>query len=161
LLRRRLDLDPDAPRPRLRLTQLLREAGELRAAKAEAAKVLKRAPEYAWAHFELGRALLDLGESDVASRAFERAAEHADGPELQAHHLAWAARAAPAEARTKLAARVLALRPSFVANQVTGARARLEHGDATGARDLVELAVAIAPQNLELLALRRQLESGA
>jgi tetratricopeptide (TPR) repeat protein len=157
LLRRRLDLDPDAPRPRLRLAALLRAARELPAARAELHGVLKRAPEYAWAHFELGRTLGELGEHEAAIRSFRAAAEHADDEAASAHMLAWAARAAHGETREALAARVRSLRPEFALRQARGARGRLERGDHEGARELVELGLAVAPQQLELLELRRTL----
>lgn len=157
ILRRRLDLDPDAPRPRLRLAQLLRGAGEHQAARAELQAVLKRAPEYGWADFELGRTLADLGDTAQAVRAFEKAAEHSEDEALKAYFLAWAARHAEAAAREDLAARVLALRPDFVQHQARGARARLDRQDVGGARELVELGLAVAPHNLELLELRTRL----
>lgn len=157
LLRRRLDLDPDAPRPRLRLAQLLRATGELPAARAELQAVLKRAPEYAWALFELGRTLAELGDGQGAVRSFERAAGHADDEAAAAHMLAWAAMHAEGASREALAARVRALRPEFALRQARGAQARFDHGDTEGARELVELGLAVAPQNLELLELRGRL----
>jgi hypothetical protein len=157
LLRRRLDLDPDAPRPRMRLAQLLRTAGELPAARAELHAVLKRAPEYAWAHFELGHTLAALGDRPAATRAFESAAEHADDEAACAHMLAWAAVHADEPARARLAARVLGLRPEFALRQARGARARLERDDQEGAQQLIELGLAVSPQHLELLELRNAL----
>ncbi|MBL8969712.1 MAG: hypothetical protein JNK56_03975, partial [Myxococcales bacterium] len=84
LLRRHLDLDPDAPLARFRLAQSLRRAGELRAAAGELRQLLRRAPEFAWGHHEQGRVQLGLGAAGEASRAFTRAAELAREPGLQA-----------------------------------------------------------------------------
>lgn len=160
LLRRRLDMDPDAPRPRLELARALREAGELRAAKSELQAVLKRAPEYAWARHEQGRVLEGLQQSKPAHDAHVRAAECARDPELKALFWAWAARVATDDATRKSdAQQVVGLRPDFVANQCQGARARFEHGDEVEARTMVELGLAVAPTHLDLLALRRQFES--
>ena len=158
LLRRRLDLDPDAPRSRLRLATLLRQAGEAKAARAELQAVLKRAPEYAAVHLELGHTLADLEDRPGAVRAFAAAAEHADDDAGRAHVLALAAAHADDPAtREGFAAKVRALRPDFALHQATGARARYEHGDLEGARELVTLGLAVAPQHLELLELRRAL----
>ena len=90
LLRRHLDLDPDAPLARFRLAQSLRRAGELRAAAGELRQLLRRAPDFAWGHHEQGRVQLGLGAGAEACRAFTRAAELAREPGLQAHFLAWA-----------------------------------------------------------------------
>ncbi len=167
LLRRRLDFDPLAPGPRLRLAQLLRAAGELRAAGKEIDKVLHYAPEFPAAHFERGRVLQDGGRLDQARRAFAKAAELSSDPVNAAAFEAWATRAARrAAADGEETASGLAdahadavrrLRPDYAQHQLLGARARLERGDREAAAELIELGLAVAPRNLELLQLRSEL----
>lgn len=157
LLRRRLDFDEDAPLPRYRLAQLLRRAGEARGARSELERVLVCAPQFVWAHFELGRAQLDLDASDEAARSFATAAEQADDRGLRAHFLAWQARACEGDRRLALAAEVIELDPGFVGAQEAGLREALEHEDPQ-ARELLALGLAIAPNHLGLLALRPAVE---
>ncbi len=168
LLRRRLDFDPIAPGPRLQLARVLLSSGEQRAAFKEVEKVLHYAPEFAAAHFVRGQALRGLGKLDQARRAFARAAEHAYDPVNAADYEAWAARAAlEAHASTgdasdaafaaTHASAVLRHRPDYAQNQLFGARARLQQRDRDAASELLSLGLAVAPRNLELLQLRREL----
>ncbi|MGH1340742.1 MAG: hypothetical protein ACRBN8_04285 [Nannocystales bacterium] len=169
LLRRRLDFDPIAPGPRLQLARLLLKSGEQRAAFKEVEKVLHYAPEFAAAHFVRGQTLRGLGKLDQARRAFARGAEHAYDPVNAADYEAWAARVA-VEAQAANgeegeaghaqahAAAVLRRRPDYAQNQLLGARARVQQGDSDAAAELLALGLAVAPRNLELLQLRRELE---
>ncbi len=187
LLRRHLDLDPDAPLARFRLAQSLRRAGELRAAAGELRQLLRRAPDFAWANHEQGRVQLGLGAGGEASRAFTRAAELAREPGLQAHFLAWAcvaleqaASEAPAPkdslpgavpkdrrprpevatpTRAGLAAQVLARSPEFVRAQEAALREALEKDDLVHAEEALRLGLAVVPGHLGLLSLRPALEA--
>jgi tetratricopeptide (TPR) repeat protein len=175
LLRRRLDFDEDAPFPRFRLGQLLRRAGELRAARSELRKVLHRAPEFAWALWELGRTELELAASDgdddpercreSARACFAGAAEKTEDRSLRALFLAWQARACEGgeggrsegrrgEERERLARAVLELDPAFVVTREAAVREAIEDEDPQRARELLELGLAIEPRHLGLLALR-------
>jgi tetratricopeptide (TPR) repeat protein len=157
MLRRHLDADEDAPLPRFRLAQLLRRAGEAAGAKRELELCLRRAPNFAWAHQELGRAWLDLNELDKSRRAFDEAAQLADNASLQAYFLAWAALAAQGEHRTKRAAEVVERYPGFAAAQEAGAREAMEDEAFERAKELVRLGLAVAPKSVGLLDMRRAL----
>ncbi|MCA9682674.1 MAG: hypothetical protein KC457_10795 [Myxococcales bacterium] len=166
LLRRRLDFDEDAPFPRFRLAQLLRRGGELRGAKSELRRVLHCAPEFEWAHWELGRTLLALadaqdaaGSREEAARSFAAAAERCADPHLKALFLAWQAIASEGEAREHTAAEVLRLDPGFVAAREAGLREAIEDEDGARARELLTLGLAIEPRHLGLLALRKAVDA--
>ena len=155
LLRRRLDFDEDAPFPRFRLGQLLRRGGEHRAARAELRRVLRCAPEFAWAHWELGRVELELDDREPARASFAAAAEKTGDPHLRALFLAWQARAVDDEPeRERIAAEVKRLDPGFVAAREAGLREAIEHEDGSRARELLALGLAIEPRSLSLLSLR-------
>ena len=154
LLRRRLDHDPDAPRPRLDLACLLRRAGELRAARRELEGVLKRAPEWCWVHYELAGIAAQEGDRALAGRKYTTAGEHAPDDGLRAFFLAWAALMADGGERETLARRVLALRPDFAAEQTRAAQALRDDDDEDAQAQAVALGLAVAPRNLPLLALR-------
>lgn len=161
ILRRRLDMDPDAPRARLRLAELLRKAGELRAAGTELKQVLRRAPELPWAHEALGRVKEALGERDDARRSYLAAAERMDAtdPELAAYFRARAARCAEGEERAAIVAKVKDARPEFAREQVDAAKVLLERGATKDAAEVVALGLAVQPGQVELLALRGEIEA--
>lgn len=161
LLRRRLDVDPDAPRARLELARALLREGEARAAAAELRTTLERAPELSWAHHELGQALAAQGDLEQASAAHRRAADTCPDPDLQAYFWAWAARRATGEAREQAAAQVLKRRPRFAAEQAKAAQELLEREEPDTARDVIALGLAIAPRNLELLELQARATGAA
>jgi tetratricopeptide (TPR) repeat protein len=168
LLRRRLDFDEDAPFPRFRLGQLLRRAGELRAARSELRKVLHRAPEFVWALWELGRAELELARTDDdpascrenALESFAAAAEKTEDKRLRALFLAWQALASEGQERERLARAVLELDPAFVLTREAGVREAIEDEDPQRATELLELGLAIEPRQLGLLSLRGRLAQG-
>jgi tetratricopeptide (TPR) repeat protein len=159
LLRRRLDVDPDAPLARFRLAQLLRRAGEHRAAVAELEGVLRRAPGFVWCHLELGRALLALDDRPAAERIFEGAVKHAHEAGLAGLCHAMAALASDGEARESHAAAALDAYPGLPAAHEAGAREALEESDLARAHELVDVGLAVAPRHLGLLALARGFES--
>ena len=166
ILRRRLDFDPLAPGPRLRLARLLRAAEEWRGAAKEIDKVLHYAPEFSAAHFERGLVLRGQEKPDAARRAFAKAAAFALDPVNAAAYEAWAARVAregegDARQADAHAASVLRQRPDYAQHQLVGARARLERRDRDAAVEMVALGLAVAPRHLELLQLRRHLDEDA
>ncbi|HEY8374978.1 MAG TPA: hypothetical protein VIK91_00760 [Nannocystis sp.] len=170
LLRRHLDFDPDAPLARFRLAQSLRRAGQLRGADAELRQLLRRAPDFLWAHLELGRVRMAEHRPADAAKSLLRAAELAAEPGLRAHCLALACLAQktassaqelsassdpdqkPAWART--AAAVLEANPTFAAAQEAAVRDALEGEDLAAADEQLALGLAVVPGHLGLLALR-------
>ncbi len=157
LARRRLDLDEDAAGPRLELATVLRQAGELPAAKSELKQVLRRAPEWSWPHHELGRVLAALGDRGGAVRSHRAAASHAGDDALAAWFLAWAALASDDADRPALAKEVLRTRPDFAMQQAAAAEALAERERIEDAKEHVALGLAIVPGHLELLRLRGKL----
>jgi len=159
MLRRRLDVDPDAPRPRRDLARLLREAGEHRGARMELQQVLRRAPEWWAAHLELGLTFAAEQNEERALAAFAQAAEHARDSETQAYCWAWAATVGSPADRSSAAGRARLLRPEFPSRQAQGARALLEVGRLEEASHMIDLGLAVSPMDLELLDLRRQVRA--
>lgn len=163
LLRRHLDLDPDAPLARFRLAQSLRRAGELRGAAAELKQLQRRAPDFLWGHHELGRVRLAEGRPRDAAAAFRRAAALAAEAGLRAYCLAWAClslRSSPADesAARELAAAALAAAPDLPASLEAAARDALEAEELAAADEQLRLGLALTPTSLGLLSLRGPLE---
>ena len=158
LLRRHLDLDPDAPLPRFQLARILRDDGELRGARRELEAVVHRAPSFAWAQLELGRVSWKLERLRPASRAFAAASEAAEDPGLKAMALAWLAATSNDEREIENArAGALAAMPELPATAEAGAREALADGDVDRARELVAAGLAVSPSSLGLLDLRKRM----
>lgn len=159
ILRRRLDLDPDAPRPRLRLAQHLLAAGELRAAASEIQQVLRRAPELPWAYETLGRVHQAEGALESAHEAYVEAAQRMDAvdPSLAAYFRARAAGCVEGAERERLVQQVREARPDFAREQVDAAQVLIEREEWAQAREVVTLGLVVSPGQVELLALRGEL----
>jgi tetratricopeptide (TPR) repeat protein len=160
---RLLKRDRLAAAPRWRLARALLKAGDRERARAELEEVVAAHPRFPWAWYDLARVSEALG--DVAG-AKEEALAAADADPSYEHapfFLAWAARlaarAGDQAACAELAARARAARPDLARTQLEGARANLEAGDRRGARELVEVALALEPRDLAALDLLRRIEA--
>ena len=166
LTRRHLDFDPDAPLARFRLGQLLRHEGAYRAARSELKKAIRRAPAFAWLHYELGLAFLEdiglpegKGNNESAKRSFQKAVDAASDPGLEALFEAWLLLVSPdGEEREALLRSVQDKAPGFLQAQESGLREAMENEDWLRAGELLALCLALAPKNINILSLRAQVQ---
>lgn len=163
MLRRRLDMDPDAPLPRFELAQNLAAAGEWRAAATELTRVVELAPNFNWAHHELGCVLQTLADAEQpgqgtcrkAASAHAEAAELSSDPSSKAYFLAWACLASPAgDEREARARQVLALEPNFPKQQEAAVHELIADGHAERAQIHLRLGLAVQPRHLGLMNVR-------
>jgi len=156
-----LKRDPKAVGPRWRLARELARAGESAAARDELEEVVEARPGFGWAWYDLARISELLGELAGARDEAIAAADADPDYEHAGFFLAWAARLAALAgddaARAALAARALAADPDLARRQLEGARDNLEAGDRAAARDMIEVARALAPTDLAVLDLARRL----
>jgi Tfp pilus assembly protein PilF len=156
-----LKRDPRAIGPRWRLARELARAGENEAARDQLEEVVAARPRFAWAWYDLARISEQLGELAGARDEAIAAAEADPAYEHAGFFLAWAARlaalAGDEPARAALAARALATDPDLARRQLDGARDNLEAGDRDAAREMLEVARALAPTDLAVLDLARRL----
>jgi tetratricopeptide (TPR) repeat protein len=161
--RAQLKRDPKAPGPRWRLARALLASDQIERARDELEAVVAVAPEMVWAWLDLARTSEHLGELAGAIDEATAAAEAAAGHDYEGYCWAQVARlhkAAGNEAqRAKAAERANAASPDLRAAQLAGARATLADGDLASARGLVDLLRAIAPRDLDVLALAKELET--
>jgi Tfp pilus assembly protein PilF len=161
--RAQLKRDPRAPGPRWRLARHLLARGDIESARDELEDVVAAAPDLAWAWLDLSRVSESLGELDNAVDEATAAAEGA--PDSPYVGFAWAqvarleARRGNDGARARAAARALAAAPDLKTAQLDGARSSIAAGDLDSARGIVDLLRALAPRDIDVLALARQLES--
>lgn len=161
--RRLLDRDPVAPAPRWRLARALTRSGDLDAARDELEQVVEQRPAFAWAWFDLARISERLGELagaiDEAVAAAEADPDYDYAPFFFGHAARLAAAAGDEPRRAELAARALDLDPDLARSQRAGAVERIAAGDRDSARELAEVAAALAPRDLETLELLRRLDA--
>jgi len=154
--------DKKAAGPWWRLARALARQGELAAARAELEGVVAEHPQFGWAWFDLSRISEQLGEADGALEEAVAAAQADPEYEHTAYFWAHAARLAATAGdeprRADLAARALARDPDLARTQREGAAAQAAEGSVNEARELLAIALALAPRDLEALALQKQLE---
>jgi tetratricopeptide (TPR) repeat protein len=161
LARRLTRIDPEASKAHYELGKALAEAGQTRPAlrALEQAAALDEAAVWAW--FDLGRLRLDDGDAAGAEAAFAHASAGDPEYEHTGYFAAWAARAAlaagDAAAAERHRAHALALDPAIVARQIAAAEHELEAGRRDRARELCELALAVAPRDMKALDLRTRI----
>lgn len=161
--RAQLKRDGKAPGPRWRLARSLLARDQIERARDELEAVVAVAPEMVWAWLDLARASEALGELTGAVDEANAAAEAAAGGEYEGYCWAQVARlhqlAGNDALRAKAAERAVRAAPELRAAQLAGAKASLADGDVASARGLVELLRAIAPRDLEVLALKREVDA--
>lgn len=161
--RAQLKRDAKAPGPRWRLARSLLAREQIERARDELEAVVATAPEMVWAWLDLARASELLGELVGAIDEATAGAEAAAGGEYEGYCWGQVARlhqvAGNDALRAKAAQRAIAAAPELRAAQLAGARASLADGDVASARGLVELLRALAPRDLEVLALKREVEA--
>ncbi|RMH36054.1 MAG: tetratricopeptide repeat protein [Deltaproteobacteria bacterium] len=153
--------DRRAAGPWWRLCRALVRTGQTDAARAELERLVATHPRFAWAWLDLARISAAAGEFAGAADEAMAAAEAAPDGEHTAYFWACAARYARAAGdepqRAACAARALALAPDLARAQRDGAAALARDGDRESAAELVAIALALAPRDLDALALSRAL----
>ena len=158
-----LKLDPDAPAPAWRLAKAQERSGDAASARKTLEALVTRAGDFAWAWFDLGRLRRADDEGEAAEAAFVAAADAGarQGSELAGWFAAHAARVAADRrdetARARHAARALELDPEVARAQRRAAQARVDEGAMAEARELVALAAALLPRDLEVAELTRRI----
>jgi hypothetical protein len=161
--RAQLRRDPKAPGPRWRLARCLLASDQRDRARDELEAVVAASPEMVWAWLDLSRLSETLGELAGAIDEATAAAEAAAGGDYEGYCWAQVARLQAASGndaqRAIAASRAVAAAPDLRAAQLAGARDCLEAGDVASARGLLALLRAIAPRDLDVLALARAVEA--
>jgi Tfp pilus assembly protein PilF len=164
-LRAQLKRDAAAPAPRWRLAHVLIEQGAIEDARNELEQVVADDPVFAWAWLDLARVSERLGESGGAIDEARMAAEAAEGVQHPQAGYFWsqvarlASRAGDEMVRAEAATKASLLAPDLKRAQIEGARERIDAGDTSSAKGLVDLLRAVWPRDLEVLELARRVES--
>jgi tetratricopeptide (TPR) repeat protein len=163
--RKALKADPEAVAPAWRLARALVRQKQPAKARRVLAELTGRAPGFAWGWFDLGKLAREEGDLEEAEAAFGRAASADPEYEHAGYFWAHAARAAAArgdeKARAAHASRALEADPEIGRAQREAARTLAGEERSAEAREAAEVAAAVAPRDLEVLALLRQLSAPA
>ncbi len=155
--------DKQAAGPRWRLARALVRSGNVEDARNELEGLVKQHPTFGWAWFDLARISEQLGEASGALEEVVAAAEADPEYELAGYFWAHAARLAAATGdearRADLAARALDKDPNLARTQRDGAAAQAAEGNVEDARELLAVALALAPRDIEALALQRTIQN--
>ena len=162
-----LKIDPEAPAPAWRLAKAQERSGDGSAARKTLEALVAHARDFAWAWFDLGRLRRADEDSAAAEAAFAAAADAGarQGSELAGWFAAHAARSAADRrdeaARARHAARALELDPEVARAQRRAAQVSVDEGNLDEARELVALAAALLPRDLEVAELTRRLAASS
>jgi hypothetical protein len=165
-LRAQLKRDAAAPAPRWRLAHVLTAQGALEDARNELEQVVADDPVFAWAWLDLARVSEQLGEIGGAIDEARMAADAAEGVQHPQAGYFWsqvarlASRAGNDMVRAEAATKASLLAPELKRAQIEGARERIDAGDKTSAKGLLELLRAVWPRDLEVLELARRVDAG-
>jgi Tfp pilus assembly protein PilF len=164
-LRAQLKRDAAAPGPRWRLALVLLEQGAIEDARNELEQVVADDPAFFWAWLDLARVSERLGELGGAIDEARMAAEAAEGVQHPQGGYFWsqvariAVRAGDEMVRAEAATRASLLAPDLKRAQIEGARERIDAGDKSSAKGLLDLLRAVWPRDLEVLELSRRVEA--
>jgi len=155
--------DRKAAGPWWRLARALQRSNKTDAARAELEQLVKEHPTLGWAWLDLARISEQRGELVEAIDEARAAATANPDYEHVAYFYAYGARiardAGDEAQRAELAASALQRAPDLARTQRDGATRLLADGDADGARQLLALALALVPADVETLALKKRLDS--
>jgi tetratricopeptide (TPR) repeat protein len=160
--REALKRNKGAPGPSWVLAGLLSAAGEHQEARDLLETAVETVPEFSLAWYDLARISETLGDLEAAADELEAAATANPQTFVLSGYL-WAQLARVAKAlgdedrRADAAAKAVEASPYLVRDQLEGARALLAEGNRDGAREAAEIAAAVAPRDLSVLALLRDL----
>jgi Tfp pilus assembly protein PilF len=158
-LRAHLKRDVASPGIRWLLGHALLEQGITEDARNELEQVVADDPAFVWAWLDLARISETLGDLGNATDEVRMAAETAEGTQHPQAGYFWAqlarlaTRTGDEVLRAQAATKTSLLAPSLKKDQLEGARAVLESGDADSAKGLLELLRAVWPRDLEVLEL--------
>ena len=158
-LRAHLKRDAGSPGIRWRLGHALLEQGLTEDARNELEQVVADDPAFVWGWLDLARISEMLGDLGNATDEVRMAAETSEGTQHPQAGYFWAqlarlaSRTGDEVLRAQAATKSSLLAPSLKKDQLEGARAVLESGDAESAKGLLELLRAVWPRDLEVLEL--------
>ena len=164
-LRAQIKRDPGAPGPRWRLALAMIAQGSTIVARGELEETVAHDPTFAWAWLDLARLSEQLGELPNAIDEVRMAADVAEGARHPQAGYFWAQLARLAVRtgndllRAEAATRTSLLAPELKRAQLDGAAERLEAGDQTSAKGLLELLRAVWPRDLEVLDLAARVDA--